>query len=105
MTLGAIIGLLQDKAYVEQTLAELDDIVLLARLQAAAAAAGKPLSDVATELVGSFVHSASDEAWLSLVTSAMHASDPAAGSLRCMLSTGLTLKVQSLCCHAPGSLV
>jgi hypothetical protein len=104
MTLGAMIGRLQDKAFVEQTLAGLDDIVLLTRLQAAATAAGEPLSDTAAGLVGCFVQSATDEAWLSLITSAMRASDPAAASLRCMLSTGLALKIPSLHCHAPRSI-
>jgi hypothetical protein len=101
MTLGAIIGRLQDKAFVEQALADLDDIVLLTSLQTAAAAAHEPLCDVATGLVGRFVQFASDEAWLALITSAMRASDPAAASLRCMLSTGLTLDVKSHQCHAP----
>jgi hypothetical protein len=95
MTLGAIIGRLQDKAFVEETLAGLDDIVLLTRLQAAAAAAGESLSDVATGLVGRFVQSATDEAWLSLITSAMRANDPAAASLRRMLSAALSLETSS----------
>lgn len=101
MTLGSIIGRLQDTAFVEQTLADLDDIVLLTRLQTAAAVAREPLCDVATELVGRFVRFASDEAWLALITSAMRANDPAAESLRCMLSMGLTLDVQSHQCHPP----
>jgi hypothetical protein len=101
MTLGAIIGRLRDKAFVDQTIADLDDIVLLTRLQAAAAAAGDTLSDIATGLVGRFVQYATDEAWLSLITSAMRSSDPAATSLRCMLSTALTLEVPSHHCQAP----
>jgi hypothetical protein len=103
MTLGAIIGRLQDAAFVEQTLADLDDIVLLSRLQTAAAVAHEPLCDVATGLVGRFVQVATDEAWLALITSAMRANDPAAASLRCMLSAALTLDVQSHQCRSPSA--
>src|SRR5689334_20015708 len=102
MTLGAIIGRLQDAAFVEQTIADLNDIVLLSRLQTAAAAAGEPLSAVATGLVGRFVQSATDEAWLSLITSAMGARDPAAASLHCMLSTVLALEVPPRHCQDSG---
>jgi hypothetical protein len=96
---------LQDKSFVEEAVAGLDDIVLLTRLQATAAAAGEPLSDVATGLVGRFVQSAADEAWLSLITSAMRAKDPAAASLRHMLSAGLNLEVQPRHCRASRTII
>jgi hypothetical protein len=91
MTLGSIIGQFDDAAFVEETLAALDDIVLMTRLRAAAAAENEPLSDFARTILGRFVQSADDEAWLSLMTTAARAPDPAAASLRCMLSTGLQL--------------
>ena len=68
MTLGSIIARLGDETFVEETLAGLDDIVLLARLRAAADAAQEPLADFAAALVGHFVQRADDAAWLSLVT-------------------------------------
>jgi hypothetical protein len=101
MTLGSIIGRLEDKAFVEETLAGLDDIVLLTRLRTAAEAADEPLSDFAAALVGRFVQSAGDEAWLSLIATAARAGDPAAASLRYMLATGLTLDAGSRDRHGP----
>lgn len=103
MTLGSIIGQFDDASFVEETLATLDDIVLMTRLRAAAEAGNESLSDVARAILGRFVQSANDEAWLSLMTTAARAADPAAASLRCMLSTGLQLVSGShqQDCHAP----
>src|SRR5262245_1112401 len=92
MTLGAIIGRLRNRTFVEETLAGLDDIVLLTRLRAAADASQEPLCDLAVGLVGKFVRLASDEAWLSLISTAVRANDPAIATLRCMLNAALQME-------------
>jgi hypothetical protein len=91
MTLGSIISRLEDKAFVEEALANLDDIVLLTQLRTAADAAQEPLGEFAAGLVGRFVQLAGDEAWLSLMAAASRADDPALASLRSMLSAALRL--------------
>jgi hypothetical protein len=89
MTLGSIIARLSDETLVQETLLALDDLALLARVQGAAAAAGEPLASFAGAAVGRFVAEADDEAWLSLVTAASRAADPAAACLRRMLAFSL----------------
>jgi|SRR5262245_37085058 len=100
MTLGCILTQLGDETLVEQALAGLDDIVLLTRLRAAADAAQEPLSDFAAGLVGHFLQHADAAAWLSLVTAAARASDPAAAALNCMLSAALPVDRHA---HEPGA--
>jgi hypothetical protein len=87
--LGSIISRLHDDAFVEEYVAGLKDLVLLARLQQAAAAAGISLGEAASETVGRFMQHAGDEQWLSLVTVASRAEDPAAACLRRMLLDAL----------------
>ncbi len=87
--LGNIIARLHDDAFVEEFVAGLDDLVLLARLRQAAGAAGMSLGDAASEAVGHFVQHAGDEQWLALVTAASRAQDPAAACLHRMLSEAL----------------
>jgi hypothetical protein len=55
MLLGAIIANLADEASILETLASLDDLVLLARMREAAAQAGEPLGAFASAAVGSFI--------------------------------------------------
>jgi hypothetical protein len=87
--LGSIISHLHDDAFVEEYVASLDDLVLLARLRQAADAAGTSLGDAASEAVGRFVQHAGDEQWLALVTTASRAQDPAAACLHRMLQVAL----------------
>ena len=89
MLLGTAIARLQDDAYVEETLAALDDWVLIARLRGAADAAGLSLSDFASAAVGSFLDRASDEDWLALMTAANGAADPASACLKVMVAFGV----------------
>jgi hypothetical protein len=89
MTLGRIIARLHDDAFVEETVAGLDDLMLLARLQQAADAAQVSLGTVASAVVGHFVQHADGEKWLALMTAASREHDPAAASLRRMLLDGL----------------
>ncbi len=87
MMLGSIIARLSDEALIEETLVALDDLVFFARVRRAAA--GEPLGGFASAAVGHFVAHADDAAWLSLVTAASQAADPAAACLRRMLAFSL----------------
>jgi hypothetical protein len=89
MTLGSIIARLDDETFVEQALAGLDDLVLIARLRSAAEAAQEPLSSFASLMVARFVQHAQEDKWLALMTAASRADDPAAGALRCILLAAL----------------
>jgi hypothetical protein len=89
MMLGAVIASLQDEARVEETLAALDDLALMARVRAAAEAAGLPLGAFVSGAVGAFIEAARDEDWLALMTAANRAEDPAGACLKAMLAFGL----------------
>ena len=89
MTLGNIIARLHDDAFVEETVAGLDDLVLLARLRQAADAEQVSLGTLASAVVGHFVQHADGEKWLALMTAANRARDPAAASLHRMLLDAL----------------
>ncbi len=85
MLLGTIITSLSDETRIQETLTQMGDLVLLARINDASAAAGEPLGSFATAAVGNFIAHADDEAWLSLMTAASKAADPAAACLKQML--------------------
>ena len=85
MTLGAILARLDDEAFVEETLAGIGDLVLVARLRSAAAEAEEPLGSFVSAVVGHYVQHADGERWLALMTAAGKASDPAAACLHRML--------------------
>jgi hypothetical protein len=90
MLLGTAIARLQDGAQVEETLAALDDWVLMARVRSAADAADLSLSDFASAAVGSFLAGAGDEDWLALMTAANAAPDPATACLKVMMEFGVS---------------
>ena len=87
MLLGSIIANLSDETGILETLASLDDLVLLARLREAAAASGESLGSFASAAVGRFVAHADDAAWLSLMAVASKADDPGKACLRYLLGT------------------
>jgi hypothetical protein len=89
MMLGAAIASLHDEARVAELLAALDDLALMARVRAAADAAGLPLGEFASGAVGAFIEGARDEDWLALMTAANRAADPAGACLKAMLAFGL----------------
>jgi hypothetical protein len=89
MLLGTIIDRLGDEAEALETLASLEDLVLLARMQEAAAASGEPLGSFASAAVGSFLARADDAVWLSLVAVASKAQDPGTACLRYILGAAL----------------
>jgi hypothetical protein len=96
MTLGSIIARLHDDAFVEETVAGLDDLVLLARLRLAAEAAQISIGTLASAAVGHFIQHADGEKWLALMTAASRAHDPAAAGLHRMLLDALPDDAQHL---------
>ncbi len=99
MLLGSIIANLTDETSILETLASLDDLVLMARLREAAAAADEPLGCFASSTVGSFVARADDAAWLSLMAVASKAEDPGRACLRYILGTEIPVPTPSCSCH------
>ena len=99
MLLGSIIANLSDETTILETLASLDDLVLMARLREAAAEAGEPLGGFASAAVGSFVARADDAAWLSLMAVTSKAHDPSKACLRYILGTKIPEPKTSCSCH------
>jgi hypothetical protein len=99
MLLGSIIADLSDEASVLETLASLDDLILMTRLRDAAAATGEPLGCFATAVVGSFVARADDAAWLSLIAAANKADDPGKACLRYILATEIPARTSACSCQ------
>ena len=99
MLLGSIIANLSDETSILETLASLDDLVLMARLREAAAEAGEPLGCFASSTVGSFVARADDAAWLSLMAVTSKAEDPGRACLRYILGTQISVPEPPCSCH------
>lgn len=99
MLLGSIIANLSDEASVLETLASLDDLVLLARMRGAAATSGESLGSFASAAVGSFVARADDAAWLSLMAVMSKADHPGKACLRYILGSWIPAPKPSCSCH------
>ena len=100
MLLGSIISDLSDEDSVLETLVSLDDLALLARMCAAADAAGESLGSFASAVVGGFVSRADDAAWMSLMAVTSKCDDPGKACLRYILGTELlTTKPSCSCRH------
>lgn len=99
MLLGSIIANLSDETNILETLASLDDLVLMARLREAAAEAGEPLGCFASAAVGSFVAHADDAAWLSLMAVTGRAEDPGGACLRYILGAEIPMPTPSCSYH------
>ena len=97
--LGSIMANLSDETSILETLASLDDLVLMARMREAAAEAGEPLGCFASAVVGSFVARADDAAWLSLMAVTTKADDPGKACLRYILGTEIPMPKLSCFCH------
>lgn len=88
-TLGEIIAELDGGAALEGLIASLESLALSERLQAEAAAAGRPQADIATAAVRNFAQRADDEAWVKLLGRVQDAPSPAAACLKEMLTWAL----------------
>ena len=89
MTLGELLAAWQDEATIIDALLGLDDLLLLARLEQAAAVEGCDLACIVRETVGRFIDEADDETWLMLMGRLGKADDPARAGLQIMLEYGL----------------
>jgi hypothetical protein len=100
MLLGSIIADLSNETTILETLASLDDLVLMARMREAAAEAGESLGCFASAVMGSFVARADDAAWLSLMAVTSKAEDPGKACLRYILGTWIPTPTKPACsCH------
>jgi hypothetical protein len=89
MTLGDLLGQLQDPAEIHQLLAEAGNVKLVAKLNEVAEARGCNPCDAALRAVDDFALHAEDEAWLKLVGLIQDADAPAATCLNEMIAWSL----------------
>lgn len=89
MLLGDVIARFEDPAFADEALLAIDDLVLTARIAAAAAAEGVTPGEFAVQCIGRFVNAANDAEWLSLVGLISRADDPGQVFLRRILSNAL----------------
>ena len=89
MQLGDVIARFEDEAFVSETLFALDDLVLSARITAAAVEENVSAGEFAAHAVGQFVNGASDEEWLTLIGLMSRADNPGQVFLRRVLSDAL----------------
>lgn len=97
MQLGDVIARFEDAAVVHETLFELDDLALIARVAAAAEEQDVSMGEFAAQAIGQFVSGASAEAWLTVVGLISHANSPGDIFLRHVLSKALPLSRQNGC--------
>jgi hypothetical protein len=89
MTLGDVLGRLQDPSQVHQLLAQAGNIKLVAKLDEIAKARGCDPCDAALRAIDDFSLHAEDEAWVRLVGLIQDADSPAATCLNEMISWSL----------------
>jgi len=83
---GDLLAQFEDETVAAEALLSLDDLVLVARVQEAAARAGLDAGAFAAASVGRFVNGASDEDWLGLLGAVSRAEDPSAAFLKRVLA-------------------
>lgn len=86
MLLGDVLGSLRDEAFAAETLVALDDLPLMAGVEAEASRHGESAGLYAASAVGRFAAFANDDDWLALMTALERAADPGAACLRHMLA-------------------
>jgi hypothetical protein len=92
MLLGDVIAGFQDPVLAGEALLALDDLVLTARIAAAAAEEDITPGEFAMQAVGHFVNRADDEEWLTLVGLMSRADNPGQVFLRRILASGLAAR-------------
>lgn len=90
MTLGDLIGRMDEADVAERAIAALRDPSLLERLASAGNAAGMSAGEYAAFSVRSFANTAGDEAWLALIGRSQTRSDPGLAALAYILEAGLS---------------
>lgn len=89
MLLGDIIARLEDGAGAAETLAGLDDLVLLGRVQDAAQRDGLTPGGFVASAVRAFCDRASDEEWVTLIGIIGRTTEPGGAALRRMVEFAL----------------
>jgi hypothetical protein len=89
MTLGDLIGRMDEPDVAEGAIAAIRDLSLLGRVASAAGAAGISAGEYAAISVRTFANTAGDEAWLALISKCQVHSDPGLAALAYILETGL----------------
>ncbi|WP_027132687.1 hypothetical protein [Geminicoccus roseus] len=89
MLLGDLIARLDDADVATETLLGMDDLVLLSRIEAAAAQAGLAPGAFAAQAVALFAGQASDEDWVSLIGVMGQTTDPGQACLKKMVEYAL----------------
>jgi hypothetical protein len=90
MTLGDLIGRMDEPDVAERAIAAIRDLSLLARVTSAAGAAGISAGEYAAISVRSFANTAGDEAWVQLIGRCQARSDPGLAALAYILEAGLS---------------
>jgi hypothetical protein len=86
MLLGDVLTRLSDEAFAAETLVLLDDLPLMAGVEAEAGRHGETAGGYAAAAVRRFAAFADDEDWLALTSALSRALDPGAACLRHMLA-------------------
>ena len=89
MTLGDLIGRMDQPDVTERAIAAIRDLSLLGRVASAAGAVGMSAGEYAAISVRSFANTAGDEAWLALISKCQAHTDPGLAALAFILETGL----------------
>jgi hypothetical protein len=89
MLLGELIAEFDDPAFAGEAMLALDDLVLTARITAAATEDNISPGEFAMRAIGRFVNTASDEEWLTLIGLISKAGNPGQAFLQCILANSL----------------
>jgi hypothetical protein len=89
MTLGDLIGRMDEPDVAERAIAAIRDLSLLGRVATAAGGAGMSAGEYAAIRVRSFANTAGDEAWVQLIGRCQAHSDPGLAALAYILEAGL----------------
>ncbi len=89
MLLGDVLRNLRDETLAMQTLAAMNDLVLLARVRVAAGLFGETPGEYAANSVRGFADRAGDEDWLALVTGIQNSADAGQTCLALMINWAL----------------
>lgn len=89
MLLGTVLDRLSDEAVALQTLIGLEDISLLAKLNAVAADHDLTLGQTITRAVNNYTKQADADSWVHLVSVVNRAEDPGREALKLMLEDSL----------------
>ena len=92
MLLGDVIASFQDPVLADEALLALDDLVLAARIAAAAAEEDITPGEFAMQSIGHFVNRADDEEWLTLIGQMSRTDNPGQVFLRRILANSLAAR-------------